>query len=113
MPTEQQSDGWKVVPVKTKDASGKKTMAEYIDRDALLAHLKKDPLFDLVERYGISGVIESIPAADVRPVVTCENCKHNKRAVIDLWGTPAIQCVTGQTHHREWFCADGERRSNA
>jgi predicted RNA-binding Zn-ribbon protein involved in translation (DUF1610 family) len=55
--------------VKTKDASGRKTMAEFIDRDALLEHLKKDPLFGLVERYGVSGVIESFPAADVRPVV--------------------------------------------
>ena len=44
-------------------------MAKYIDRDALLEHLKKDPLFDLVERYGISGVIESFHAVDVRPVV--------------------------------------------
>ncbi len=44
-------------------------MAEYIEREALIEHLKKDPLFDLVERYGITGVIESIPAADVRPVV--------------------------------------------
>ena len=44
---------------------GRKTMAKYIDRDALLEHLKKDPLFDCVERYGISGVIESFPAADV------------------------------------------------
>ena len=43
-------------------------MAEYIDRNALIEHIKKDPLFDLVERYGITGVIESIPA-DVRPVV--------------------------------------------
>ena len=32
-----------------------------IDKDELLSHLKKDPLFDLVERYGISGVIESRP----------------------------------------------------
>ena len=40
-------------------------MAEYIDRHALLDHIKKDPLFDLVERYGVSGVIESFPAADV------------------------------------------------
>lgn len=44
-------------------------MAEYIEREKLIEHLKKDPLFDLVERYGITGVIESIPAADVRPVV--------------------------------------------
>jgi len=32
-----------------------------IDKDELLSHLSKDPLFDLVERYGISGVIESRP----------------------------------------------------
>lgn len=29
------------------------------DLDALLARLKKDPLFSLVEQYGISGVIEA------------------------------------------------------
>lgn len=44
-------------------------MAEYIEREKLIEHLQKDPLFELVERYGITGVIESIPAADVRPVV--------------------------------------------
>ena len=32
-----------------------------IDKDELLSHIKKDPLFSLVERYGISGVIESRP----------------------------------------------------
>ena len=32
-----------------------------IDADELLSHLSKDPLFDLVERYGVSGVIESRP----------------------------------------------------
>ena len=32
-----------------------------IDGDELVKHLRKDPLFDLVERYGISGVIESRP----------------------------------------------------
>lgn len=43
-------------------------MTDYISREALIGHLQKDPLFDLVERYGITGVINSIPAADVRPV---------------------------------------------
>ena len=32
-----------------------------IDKDELLSHIKKDPLFSLVEQYGISGVIESRP----------------------------------------------------
>lgn len=36
MPMELQSGGLKVVPVKTKDASGRKTMAEYIKRDDAL-----------------------------------------------------------------------------
>ena len=40
-------------------------MVEYIECEKLIEHLKKDPLFDLVERYGITGVIESIPRADV------------------------------------------------
>lgn len=40
-------------------------MADYIDRGVLIAHLKKDALFDLIERYGITRVIESIPAADM------------------------------------------------
>ena len=44
-------------------------MAEYIEREKLIEHLQKDQLFELVEQYGITGVIESIPAADVRPVV--------------------------------------------
>lgn len=32
-----------------------------IDGDELVKHLRKDPLFDLVERYGVSDVIESRP----------------------------------------------------
>ena len=43
-------------------------MAEYIDRKALIEHLEKDPLYDLVEQYGVTGVIESFPAADVQPM---------------------------------------------
>lgn len=55
----------------------------YIDRNALIEHIKKDPLFDFVEQYGITGVIESFPAADVQPVkhggkwvndIQCSNC---------------------------------------
>ena len=50
-------------------------MAEYIDRNALIEHIRKDPLFDLVEQYGITGVIESFPASDVQPVVHGKNLK--------------------------------------
>ena len=40
-------------------------MTDYISREAFLEHIRKDPLFDLVERYGLSNVIEWFPAADV------------------------------------------------
>lgn len=46
----------------------KHSMAEYIEKTSFIEHLKKDPLFDLVEQYGITGVIESFPAADVQTV---------------------------------------------
>lgn len=39
-----------------------------IDADALLKRIKKDPLFPLVEQYGISGVIKAEPTVDAEPV---------------------------------------------
>ena len=43
-------------------------MTEYIDRDAFIAHIRKDPLFGMVAQYGITGVIKAFPASDVQPV---------------------------------------------
>ncbi len=39
-----------------------------IDANALLNRMQKDPLFDLVERYGVSGVINAEPTVDAVPV---------------------------------------------
>lgn len=39
-----------------------------IDKDALLKRMQEDPLFDLVERYGVSGVINAEPTVDAVPV---------------------------------------------
>ena len=47
-----------------------------IDADALLNRMQKDPLFDLVERYGVSGVIDAEPTVDAVPVIRCKDCKH-------------------------------------
>lgn len=38
-----------------------------IDKDALIACLQKDPLYPLVERYGMSRVIDSQPTVDAVP----------------------------------------------
>lgn len=37
-----------------------------IDADELIEHIRKDPLFELVDRYGIVGVIASSPTVDVK-----------------------------------------------
>ena len=34
---------------------------ELIDRDALITHMKKDPLWKLVDQYGAESVIEAAP----------------------------------------------------
>lgn len=39
-----------------------------IDADAFLERTRKDPLFPLVERYGLSGVIENEPTVEAIPV---------------------------------------------
>lgn len=47
-----------------------------IDADALLNRMRKDPLFDLVEIHGVSGVIEAEPTVDAEPVIRCKDCKY-------------------------------------
>lgn len=39
-----------------------------IDADALLKRMQNDPLFDLVERYGVSGVINAEPTVEAIPI---------------------------------------------
>lgn len=65
---------------------------------SLTVHLEYD---EVVERLKSEGWV--IP-------VRCKDCKHSKGACIDLWGKPAIECITGRTHSRDWFCADGKRK---
>ena len=56
-------------------------MADYIERDALTAELNRLGLGEhsFVERIfadGVYAVIESMPAADVAPVVRCKECAN-------------------------------------
>lgn len=39
-----------------------------IDADALLRRMRMDPLFSIVEQYGVSGVIDAEPTVDAIPV---------------------------------------------
>jgi len=50
-------------------------MPEYIDREAVLEMLKQE-CSPMVFAY-LADLVNAIPAADVRPVVLCRDCKTN------------------------------------
>ena len=49
-----------------------------IDADAFIERIKKDPLFPLVERFGLTGVIETQPTVD--PVKHGRWIEENRRS---------------------------------
>lgn len=76
------------------------------DTDALIEHLRKDPIFPLVEKYGITGVIEAAPTIDAVPVVRCKDCKYWQQARPN-----SGNCSMGfaPTAYADDFCSFGER----
>ena len=79
-------------------------MAEYIEREKALAEQNKSMnLNEMRER------LKRIPAADVRPVVRCGECKH--------WfenGTDYCSCDRDALlRERDFFCAAGEKREES
>ena len=83
-------------------------MAEYIEREAAIAGLRD--LFSMGECYSdeqsVVGMLNALPAADVRSVVKCEECQH--------WiynGTDLCSCERDALlRRRDFFCADWERK---
>jgi len=96
-----------------------------IDADALIDHLRKDPLFCCVEQYGITGVIEAAPTIDAVTVVRCKDCKyrpidtgtHQYGHELEFPNEYKCPCQCGDNWYSwmpddEWFCANGERRAD-
>jgi hypothetical protein len=73
-------------------------MPEYIEREAALEAAKKSHLY-----FDLKPIINSIPTADVRPVVTCGECIHRH--------DPRRQSCIGR--RPDFFCADGEKREES
>jgi hypothetical protein len=61
--------------------------------------------------YGLEDMIDAVieqPTVDAVPVTRCAQCKYGSKCLMDM-----IQCkVYGRLHSADWFCADGERRSD-
>ena len=82
-------------------------MAEYIERDAVKVMLKRE-CSPRVMAYLVDELCE-IPAADVRPVVLCRDCRHRD--------PEDRKCDSGEMERQgcpfkvadNYFCAYGER----
>ena len=95
------------------------TMAEYIDREALIERLKfkRDTDMSKKKYSGLECAIAQIqkqPAADVVKIpCKCANCKYTEIIVCPITGTEALFCIYGTkpaavepTH----YCGYGERK---
>ena len=84
-------------------------MAEYIEREALLAEYDR---VHIGAAGGARKLIEDAPAADVAPVVRCVNCIHYRAeaSAVDAW-TPF--CLKHKmTTFPDDFCSCGEKRND-
>ncbi len=93
-------------------------MAEYIERGKIGLTDFEIAMCNGDYKKGLKMLldkIESIPAADVRPVVLCKDCKY--------WEIDWIPRGVSDGRHycapldlypsADWFCADGEKREES
>lgn len=83
-------------------------MAEYIDREVAKAKIREKFKF-VPARIEINEVLNSIPAADVRPVVLCRDCRHRdpEDHKCDCGQLERAGCVFPVDDN--YWCAHGEK----
>ena len=82
-------------------------MSDYISREAVLEMLKQE-CSTMVFAY-LADLVNDIPAADVRPVVRCKDCRHRdpEDHKCDCGQLERAGCVFPVDD--DYFCAYGER----
>ena len=102
-------------------------MTDYISREAAIANSREYNLggsYDNTELAVPVDAINSIQAADVRPVVLCRDCVNyveseeangEKMCVRDADWSVEDGCYYGFTEYPfpNWFCADGKKREES
>lgn len=88
---------------------------ECIEREAAIAMIRENGVrgsgWSNQEREDdVVDMIESIPAADVRPVVTCADCKYNNACLTQAFVEDASRVPFDRN---TFFCADGKRADDA
>lgn len=101
-------------------------MAEYIEREAAIEAIY-DAFQECRTKKMAENVLEGIPAADVRPVVLCRDCKFSPIGGNDgsdlEWpfnefdGNPCpYKCLDNWYSHKpapDFFCAAGKKREES
>lgn len=82
-------------------------MAEYIDKQAFLDHMKGTSRY-----FNVKFDIENFPAADVVPVVRCKGCKYLVNATVDANGF-LICDISDMEIAPDDFCSYGEPKEGA
>ena len=89
-------------------------MAEYIEREAL-----KNDIAKSTEPFNTGSVFRAINrqiAADVAPVVRCNDCKHlcvwNRKDIYAFCPKTNIVFLLFEKDTRTFFCGFGERKEN-
>lgn len=91
-------------------------MAEYIEREALIAEFKRLKLGEnsFIERVfadGVYAIIEQFPAADVVSAVRCKDCIHYDLGVcLKIYSDGNAQKDSWQSRNPNDFCSYGEKR---
>ena len=79
-----------------------------IDADALLERIKNDPLFPLVEEYGISGVIKAEPTVEAIPVEWINKYTNEHRTYMHAF-SEMVACWYDEKEKREYEMASDMR----
>lgn len=102
-------------------------MDEYISRKVAIAYIREqsEECQKAFEEFGgESGIyadayndlaedFQSIPAADVAPVVRCKDCKHYDMGVcLKIYSDGNVHPEAWQRRKPEDFCSYGERNQN-
>lgn len=88
-------------------------MAEYIEREKAIHAARYTASMMPSQSLAIVYAIESIPAADMRPVVMCRDCKYWKQ-----WGNTAYHLCTyvigaSSVRKADDFCSCGKKREES
>lgn len=93
-------------------------MAEYIDREAAIAHIKSHQCRRCSDIGSCGGcavlrairLFEEVPAADVMEVTRCKDCEHSFKDPVGLCCSYGAckDCLVPEYY----FCFHGEKRMN-